>query len=277
MVIVPHKFQENVITQLSDEMVIGGKLIPKGYCNATQMCKLAKKKISHYFENKRSKVYIEALSRSTGIPVDQLIIVNESEGENWERGTWVHFEVAISIATWISVDLEIWANRALRHIIQGDVAPITKEAQETLQNIYNETRGILSIDQRNKFTDSIQKRFYRLNPDAESISPYEFTNPSDQLNRLLTGHTSKYWCERFNCSNSELRNYWGVPQLKRIIEVERVAQALVDNKNFDPMEAINQAVDLFGYGIWSEDELLGTNDPKTRDRNRKRTERKINI
>jgi len=62
---------------------------------------------------------MEALSDSTGIPADLLLTVNESEGGNGERGTWVHPEIGISIATWVSPKFAVWANSTLRLVLNG--------------------------------------------------------------------------------------------------------------------------------------------------------------
>ena len=65
-----------------------------GYVNATQMCQANGKLIADWLRTKDYKRYIEALSRSMRIPIDQLVIVN-TEGPNETRGTWIHPKLAI--------------------------------------------------------------------------------------------------------------------------------------------------------------------------------------
>jgi hypothetical protein len=61
-----------------------------------------------------TKSYLDVLSKSVQIPVDQLIDVNESTGTNEDRGTWGHPKVAIRFAQWCSddfaVQVDVWVD-----------------------------------------------------------------------------------------------------------------------------------------------------------------------
>lgn len=72
-----------------------------GYVNATALCKACDKQLKHYLENKSTQAFLDELSRSVGIPTDQLVqIINT--GANKNRGTWVHPQVAINLGQWAS-------------------------------------------------------------------------------------------------------------------------------------------------------------------------------
>jgi hypothetical protein len=72
-----------------------------GYVNATAMCKAGGKLFNDYSRLKTTPAFLDALSGSTGIPVD-LLVATIITGPNDLRGTWVHPQVAISLAQWIS-------------------------------------------------------------------------------------------------------------------------------------------------------------------------------
>ena len=75
-----------------------------GYVNATAMCKANGKRWNDYFETDRASQYLEALSKTTGIPVVSLY---QSEmGRN--GGTWAHPQVAVDLARWISAPFAVW-------------------------------------------------------------------------------------------------------------------------------------------------------------------------
>ena len=78
-----------------------------GYVNATAMCKANDKRWSNYFQTDRATQYLEALSGSTGIPAHQLFATYET-GPNDGRGTWVHPQVAVDLARWISAPFAVW-------------------------------------------------------------------------------------------------------------------------------------------------------------------------
>lgn len=73
-----------------------------GFCNATEMCKMAGKKWNHYISNNTTKEYLEALASETGIPASQLIISQKGNSGKFDQGTWVHPKVAIHLAQWLS-------------------------------------------------------------------------------------------------------------------------------------------------------------------------------
>jgi hypothetical protein len=77
------------------------------YVNATAMCKANSKRWNDYFETDRCHGYLAALSGSTGIPVDQLFH-KISTGPNDGRGTYVHPQVAVDLARWISAPFAVW-------------------------------------------------------------------------------------------------------------------------------------------------------------------------
>jgi hypothetical protein len=77
-----------------------------GYVNASAMCKAGGKLFNDYSRLKTYPRFLEALSGSTGIPVDQLVSTVMT-GQNELRGTWVHPQVAINLAQWLSPEFAV--------------------------------------------------------------------------------------------------------------------------------------------------------------------------
>ena len=105
-----------------------------GYINATQMCQANGKEWRYYWRLPNTKKYVEALAADLGIDV----IVNNPtcnnyasalvmtfRGGNSQQGTWVHPEVAIDLAAWISVEFRILVNRWVREWMSKGVNPVT--------------------------------------------------------------------------------------------------------------------------------------------------------
>jgi KilA-N domain len=112
-----HFWRSKEINQMPNDGEIGKYTIPKGYVNATQMCAANGKLWGHYKENKSTKAYWTALSNDIGIPISSLII--EIDGYGNSQGTWIHPEIAVDLAQWVSVEFRIWANRTLTKIMMG--------------------------------------------------------------------------------------------------------------------------------------------------------------
>ncbi len=72
-----------------------------GYVNATAMCRAGGKLFADYSRLKTTTPFLEVLSGSMGIPID-LLVSTIVTGPNDLRGTWVHPQVAISLAQWLS-------------------------------------------------------------------------------------------------------------------------------------------------------------------------------
>jgi hypothetical protein len=275
--IVPHQFESKSINQLSEDLVIAGKLIPKGYCNATQMCKAGGKKLDRYFDNSKTTPFIEALKalHSRRSPSDrerELVIVVQG-GVPELQGTWIDVNVAVNLAQWINPEFGAWAAIALTALINNDFAALTKEAEEAKQHVQSLWREVRDsgIEVRKSFTQSIKESYLKRHPETDKVPFWEYSNPRDLLNVLLTGFPAKYWSDRYQLATDEqLRNHWGLPHLRRLERIEELSQVFVDEDEMKPTEAIRKAIETFRYQVWTEEELLGLNDPKTRDRNRKR-------
>src|SRR4051812_7408867 len=96
LALVPHSYQGALIQQRLND----------GYINATAMCKAAGKLLNDYTRLRSTQEFLVALSRSTGIPV-HLLVRSILTGPNEHRGTWVHPQVAISLAQWLSADFAV--------------------------------------------------------------------------------------------------------------------------------------------------------------------------
>ncbi len=80
-----------------------------GYVNATAMCKANGKRWHEYHSNQRTQDYIAALAgalRSAGNPADPIQTI--TTGPNHLRGTWVHPQLAVDLARWISPAFAVW-------------------------------------------------------------------------------------------------------------------------------------------------------------------------
>lgn len=98
-----------------------GRRPSDGYVNATAMCKANGKKLNHYLDLDRTSDYLNALEASlvaqtpcesavAGIPVTGVSLIEIRQGGNnpESQGTWVHPQVAVDLARWISPKFAVW-------------------------------------------------------------------------------------------------------------------------------------------------------------------------
>lgn len=247
MSIVAHNFNGKSINQLLVDTEIGGKLVPKGCVNGTEMCKANGKKLNDYLRLKSTSAYIEALSRSTGIPVDLLVFNNESSGKNEERGTWLHIDIAIHLAIWASPEFAVWATSVLRHVIEGNVAALTEEAEEAIVKLKEVWMGIRSEGKvtRRSATDAI-KEYCDRNPVSVNYLKWIYSLFSDTINKGVFGKTAKELREERNVDTNEaLRDSHDADSLKKIERIEDFAMRLIDKTNTEPNEAAKEAIRFY--------------------------------
>lgn len=79
-----------------------------GYVNATAMCRANEKQWHDYWRTDRATEYLEALEAETGITVSNLCLTTKG-GAN--QGTWIHPQVAVDLARWISAPFAVFMDR----------------------------------------------------------------------------------------------------------------------------------------------------------------------
>ena len=89
--IISHDIEGDLISQRAKD----------GYINATAMCAVAGRPWNRYWDTRPTKEFVKALSAETGIPVSELI-QSVRGGIPELQGTWVHPQVAIHLAQWLS-------------------------------------------------------------------------------------------------------------------------------------------------------------------------------
>jgi hypothetical protein len=77
-----------------------------GYVNATAMCKANGKRWKDYRESDRCQHYLDALESVVGISVYGL--VESRSGGAGGGSTWIHPQLAVDLARWISAPFAVW-------------------------------------------------------------------------------------------------------------------------------------------------------------------------
>ena len=95
--------------------------------NATEMARPFGKRPNDFLSAKSTQELIASLSAKTGISATGLVIVNQG-GNN--QGTWLHEDLALIFAQWLSPTFYLWCNDRIKELMQiGMTAtPATLEA-----------------------------------------------------------------------------------------------------------------------------------------------------
>jgi hypothetical protein len=93
------------------------------YINVTNLCKAGGKQFKHWKQIERTKAFLQVLSSTVGISAFELI--KQNAGGNGERHTWVHPQVAINIAQWISPAFDVKVSAWVYEVMMTGKVDIT--------------------------------------------------------------------------------------------------------------------------------------------------------
>lgn len=108
LALLPHTYQGSLIQQRADD----------GFINATAMCKAAGKLWGHYRENATTKKFLAALEADIGIPISTLV-QSVKGGDADTQGTFVHPQVALHLAQWLSPEFAVKVTEWLYEWMSG--------------------------------------------------------------------------------------------------------------------------------------------------------------
>lgn len=107
--------------------------------NATEMAKPFGKLVGDWLRLKTTAEFTEALSADMQIPISALIQV--VKGGNGEQGTWLHEDVALEFARWLSPSFAIWCNKRIKELLQYGMTA----TQPTLEQMINNPDLVISL------------------------------------------------------------------------------------------------------------------------------------
>ena len=114
--------------------------------NATQMAKPFEKSPKDFLKTEQTKRFIAALSEVKKILSSDLVRV--VYGDN--GGTWMHEDVALEFARWLSPAFAIWCNDRIKELLKTGVTTISNDdeaiayAMQVLNKRLEQTRRCLN-------------------------------------------------------------------------------------------------------------------------------------
>lgn len=105
--------------------------------NATQMAKPFGKLAKDWLSNKSTKEFLSTLSAVRTIPLTGLVEIKQ--GGNGEQGTWLHEDVALEFARWLSPAFAIWCNDRIKEILKYGITAMPG----TLDNALNDPDSLI--------------------------------------------------------------------------------------------------------------------------------------
>ena len=113
------------------------------------------KRLDNYWTTKDAIEVVEAVSRLQGIPASELKVVVNT-GPKHLHGTWVHEDVALHLAAWLSKDFYAFMLQTFRRYIRGEITTEeSKAAKKALDARHEQDR--IKYEQSQKQLQAAQK------------------------------------------------------------------------------------------------------------------------
>lgn len=109
--LIQHEVNNSIIEQRSSD----------GYINATALCKAAGKEWSGYYRNASTKEFMDELE--TDLQICRSVLVQSISG-GVSQGTWVHPQVAINLAQWLSAKFAVQVSKWVHDWMSGNGSPV---------------------------------------------------------------------------------------------------------------------------------------------------------
>lgn len=143
--------------------------------NATEMAKPFGKVAKDWLKNSQTQAFLSILSKGRKIPLAEMVIVTKG-GNN--PGTWMHEDVALEFARWLSPQFAIWCNDRIKELMRYGVTA-TPAAIESiladpanailmLQALQEERQRNASLSEKNHIYKSENSRLLRLTANQQS-------------------------------------------------------------------------------------------------------------
>lgn len=120
--------------------------------NATQMAKPFGKQVADFLKSQQTKDFIAELADMRKIVSADLVKV--VKGGNKQQGTWMHEDVAMEFARWLSPKFAIWTNDRIKELLRSGVATVSDDnetiarAMQVLQRRLDESQARLAVSER---------------------------------------------------------------------------------------------------------------------------------
>ena len=148
--------------------------------NATEMAKTFGKYPKDFLVNKQTKEFLTSLSAVRGISLTELVKVVQG-GDPQMQGTWMHEDVALEFARWLSPAFAIWCNDRIKELMKYGMTA----TQPTLDEMVNNPDLVIRMATQLK-----QEREEKARLEAENKRIIEETAPAVTFTQAVSGSAS---------------------------------------------------------------------------------------
>ena len=174
--------------------------------NATQMAKPFGKRPIDYLRLPSTNELLKAIVRKSHISENQLVISKQGSAENG-GGTWMHEDLALDFAQWLSVDFRLWCNDRIKELMRTGVTTVSNDdeaiayAMQVLNKRLEKARQEKAMleQQNNLLTNEIKQaapKVQYVDNVLQSPNTYTSTQMAKELNMRTADQLHKKLTEK---------------------------------------------------------------------------------
>ena len=114
--------------------------------NATEMAKAFGKRPNDYLSLPTTNELIKAITRKSGNSENQ-IVTTKAGTPQFGGGTWMHEDLALDFAQWLSVDFKLWCNDRIKELMRYGMTATTQTIDSILADPDNAIRVLTELKQ----------------------------------------------------------------------------------------------------------------------------------
>ena len=172
--------------------------------NATQMAKPFGKRPNDYLSLPSTNQLLKAITRKYGIAENQLV---RTERGGLNPGTWMHEDVALEFARWLSPSFAIWCNDKIKELMRTGVTTVSNDdeaiayAMQVLNKRLEQSRQEKAMleQQNNLLTNEIKQaapKVQYVDNVLQSPNTYTSTQMAKELNMRTAEQLHKKLTEK---------------------------------------------------------------------------------
>jgi KilA-N domain len=184
------------------------------YPNLTDMARATGKKVTDFLRLDNTKEFIDELSLSAGIPVNEIYYATPGN----THGSWGHPKLAIKFAGWLSAKFEV--------LMTGWIFELLSTGRVEVEPGYDTPRSRLvaelALDRLENMAESAASRLTRLDTEPRDKinlpgwhTGGEMLKPFDEDNSLAKNRKFRYWINRYLADEYRAQNAQNPPQVSR--------------------------------------------------------------
>lgn len=115
--------------------------------NATQMAKPFGKRPAKWLELPSTKTFLDSLSDVRKSDITSLLVTAKGNSSQFEQGTWMHEDVALEFARWLSPEFAIWCNDRIKELMRYGMTATPQTIESVLADPGNAIRVLTALQE----------------------------------------------------------------------------------------------------------------------------------